>query len=376
MNKLIIILDGASDSGSNTPLKLANIPNLNFLAKNGKCGLMEVINKDIAPESDEAMISLLGFNAKKVYTGRGILEALGSKIKIENKVYLRANFASLNEDGSIKNMESVPTKEEILKIKKEFKKLDIIFIHTIAYRAVIALNTKSPKVTSSHPGYELKENFLTTAVSIKNKKIYPKFSKPLEKAAIETSKIINQITLLSKFLLKDKVLLTRGASNKLPKLKSLKNFILIADMPVELAIGKLCKMKVIKKPKSLTKLSKIVLKNIKDHNIYIEIKDPDSFAHQGNKIEKIKAIEKIDKEFISKIKGLKNTIICITCDHSTPCNLKAHSNDPVPVIIYNPNFLSRGFLPKKGSCQAFNEIDCKKGSLGRFNGKSLLTLLQ
>ncbi|MBI4154631.1 hypothetical protein HY498_00925 [Candidatus Woesearchaeota archaeon] len=366
MNKLIIILDGASDSGFNTPLKLANIPNLNFLAKNGKCGLMDVINKDIAPESDEAMISLLGFNVKKVYTGRGILEALGSKIKVKNKVYLRANFASLNEDGSIKNIEAPPSKKEILKIKKEFKKLDILFIHTIGYRGVLIINTKSPKVTPSHPGYELKENFLTTAIPLKNKKLYPKFSKPLEKAAIETSKIINQITLLSKFLLKDKVILTRGASNKLPKLKPLKNFILIADMPVELAIGKLCKMKVMKKPKSLIKLSRIVLKNIKNHNIYIEIKGPDSFAHQGNKMGKIKAIEKIDKEFISKIKDLKNTIIYITCDHSTPCNLKAHSNDPVPVLIYGKG---------KDNCPAFNEIDCKNGSLERFHGKNLLTLL-
>ena len=366
MNKLVIILDGASDSGLNTPLKLANIPNLNFLAKKGRCGLMDVIDKNIAPESDQAMITLLGFNLKKVYTGRGILEALGAGIKIKNKIYLRCNFASLNENGTIKNIETTPTKEEIELIKKKFKKFKVNFIHTVGHRAVLILNLKSPRVTPSHPGYKIVYNCITSAQPINHKKLYPLISKPLEKEAVETSKTINKITFLSKLLLKDKVLLTRGASNKLPKLKEMKNFVLIADMPVELAIGKICKMKVIKKPNSLTELAKLVLKYIKTHNVYLEIKGPDSFGHQGDKKGKIKAIERIDREFISKIKDLKNTVICITSDHSTPCSLKAHSNNPVPVLIYGKG---------QDNCEAFNEVACSLGSLKRFNGQSLLTLL-
>src|SRR3989344_623062 len=369
MNKLIIILDGASDRGSNTPLKLAKIKNMNSLAKKSRCGIMDVISNDIAPESDEAMISLLGFNAETLYTGRGILEALGSNIKIENKIYLRVNFASLNKDGSIKNIEETPTQEEISTITKELKKFNVEFNHTIGYRGVIILSTKSPRVTPTHPGYKIIKNFLTSAQGINNQKLYPLVCKPLNKDAIKTSELINKITLISKFVLKDKVLLTRGASNRLPNLKPLRNFDLIADMPVELAIGKLCKMKTIKKPKSLKKLSSLVLKLIKHHNVYLEIKGPDSFGHQNNKKGKIKSLEKIDKEFISKIKALKNTIICITADHSTPCSLKSQSNDPVPVLIYNPK------TTLKEECKAFNEIDCKKGSLGRFNGKNLLTLL-
>ncbi len=369
MNKLIVILDGASDKGNNTPLKLAKIKNMNFLAKKSKCGIMDVINKNIAPESDEAMISLLGFDAENLYTGRGILEALGSNIKIENKVYLRSNFASLNKDGSINNIEELPTKEEILTMTKELRKFNVDFIHTIGYRGVLILNTKSPGVTPTHPGYKIIKNFLTSAQQINNKKLYPLVCKPLTKDAVETSVLINKITLISKFVLKDKVLLTRGASNKLPKLKPLNNFVLIADMPVELAIGKLCRMEVIKKPKVLKKLANLVLKLIKNHNVYLEIKGPDSFGHQNNKKGKIKALEKIDKEFISKIKSLKNTIICITADHSTPCSLKSHSNDPVPVLIYNPKI-----VPKE-ACNAFNEINCKNGSLARFNGKYLLTRL-
>ncbi len=372
MNKLIIILDGASDRGFNTPLKLAKIPNLNFIAQNGKIGLMDVINKNIAPESDQAMISLLGFDLKKVYTGRGILEALGSGIKIENKIYLRCNFASLNENGTIKNIEVIPAKEEIELLKTEFKKFNASLIHTIGHRAVLILNLKSPRVTPSHPGYKIVYNNITSAQSINHKKLYPLISIPLEKDAVETSKIINKITFLSKRLLKNKVLLTRGASNELPKLKPMKNFVLIADMPVELAIGKICKMKVIKKPKDLLDLSRLVLKYIKTNDVYLEIKGPDSFGHQGDKKGKIKALEKIDLEFISKIKNLKNTIICITSDHSTPYTLKSHSKDPVPVLIYNPKVISRGFISKKSS---FNETACKKGYLGRFNGKSLLTKL-
>ncbi len=366
MNKLIIILDGASDKGKNTPLRLAKILNLNYLAENGKCGMMDVVGKNIAPESDQAMISLLGFDVGKVYTGRGILEALGADIKVKNKIYVRCNFALLNKDGTIKNIEAIPEKKDIDILRREFKNLSVELIPTVGHRAVLVLNTGSPKVTPTHPGYKIIYNNMTTAQPIKDKKLYPLISKPLEKSAAETARIINKVTILSKFLLKDKVILMRGASKHLPILKGLNNFVLIADMPVELAIGKLCKMKVIKKPKSLLELSRIVLKNIKRHNVYLEIKGPDIFGHQGNKSGKIKMLEKIDREFISNIKNLKETVICITADHSTPCSLKAHSSDPVPVLIYGNG---------KDNCQAFNEVDCRKGILGRFNGKSLLSLL-
>ena len=57
----------------------------------------------------------------------------------------------------------------------------------------------------------------------------------------------------------------------------------------------------------------------------------------------------------------------VTADHSTPCSLKTHSSDPVPVLVY-------GGEEENGKDQTteFNEIQARKGDLGKMYGKELL----
>ena len=88
MKTIIVILDGAADKigKKKTPLEKANMPYINFLANYGQTGMMYPIKKEIAPESDQSMLSMLGFNPFKYYTGRGPLEAYGARIKFKNSV--------------------------------------------------------------------------------------------------------------------------------------------------------------------------------------------------------------------------------------------------------------------------------------------------
>ena len=78
-------------------------------------------------------------------------------------------------------------------------------------------------------------------------------------------------------------------------------------------------------------------------------------------------IEVIDKEFFSFLRGLKGTIIIVTGDHSTPCSLKSHSDDPVPLLVYG-----RG----KDKSRRFNEKESRKGSIGKIYGKDLLNKIK
>ena len=144
------------------------------------------------------------------------------------------------------------------------------------------------------------------------------------------------------------------SGNKLPRLKKMPNWAILADMPVEIAIGKLSGMKILSKPKSLKKLSAIVKKEIKRYNVYVQIKDTDHYSHKGDAISKKKAIEKIDKDFIRNIKDLKNTIIAITADHSTPCSLMAHSTDKVPFLISTQRHSSKTFSEKQAGKTGIN----------------------
>ena len=375
MKVLLIVLDGVADRpckmlGNKTPLEAAKKNNIDSLAKNGLLYSMNVIDEKTAPESDQGTLAILGYDIEKVYTGRGPLEAYGDGIKFDkNSVVVRCNFASVFggkiHHNRVKDIEAMPTREEI-KLVEGIKMKNVKFKSTVGYRGVLIINKKlSPRVTNSHPGYSVTKNFMTTALPVKNRLLTEKKVLPLEKNAKEIAGIINEFIKQAKSLLKNKTILTRGSGSALPQLKKMKNWAILADMPVEKAIGNLAGMKVVEKPADLKKLGLIVKKQIQTKNVYIQIKEPDSFAHKGDAIGKKKAIEKIDKDFIGRIKGLKNTIIVITADHATPCSLMAHSNDAVPALIYGLGM---------GNASEFSEREAMR--IGkRIHGRDLLKMM-
>lgn len=338
---LLIILDGLSDRGKRTPLELAHTPNLDFMAKQGRCGLMYPI-KGIAPESGASQFVLLGYNLKK-YPGRGPVEALGAGYRIKKgEVAIRCNFSDIKKFKRVK----IPSKSIIKKLNRIDK--DIKIIPTIGYRAIMIVKNVSPNIRNTHPGYVRYKSY-SKAVKVRktnrrtgNKKI-DSFLKKAEK------------------ILKNKTILLRGAGNKIPKLRKLKNWSLIADMPVEIGIGKMADMKILERSKN--EIKQIIGQK---GNVYVQIKGPDKFGHVGDIKGKIKAIEKIDRT----LKPLKNskTLVCVTSDHSTPCKLKRHSADPVPILVYSKNL-------KKDGVSKFSESSCKKGSLGIIQGKNLMKVL-
>ena len=374
MKKIIIILDGLGDLpikelDNKTPLESANTPHMDFLANWGKTGIMYPIQKDWAPESDQAMISMLGFDVFKTYTGRGVLEAYGDDIDFKGKVVCRCNFSKF-KDSIITKVQGA-TESQSKRFVKTLNKLrnDVKLVPTIGYRSVMLIDTKSsPKVTNTHPGYIISKNYCSKAQPIANKKLKVQKCKPLIKDAKKTADIINDFIKLSEKKLKGFTLITRGTGNKLPKLNKLRGkWALLADMPVEKAVGKIAGMTILNKYLNLNKTFDVIKNNFdKFDNFYLQIKGPDTFGHKGMPKDKAKIIEKIDKEFISKIRTLPFDVICITADHSTPCSVKAHSKDPVPILIYGKS---------KDSVKEFSEKACSKGSLGFFKGNKLLKLI-
>jgi 2,3-bisphosphoglycerate-independent phosphoglycerate mutase len=84
-------------------------------------------------------------------------------------------------------------------------------------------------------------------------------------------------------------------------------------------------------------------------------------SHDGNYKLKTEIIAAIDKYFFGQLLkqiDLKDTIICVTSDHSTPCILKVHSDTPVAVLIAGGNVVGDGRAVK------FSEKNAAEGSLG------------
>ena len=102
----------------------------------------------------------------------------------------------------------------------------------------------------------------------------------------------------------------------------------------------------------------VAAKSMETENaIYVHLKGPDEFGHDGDAIGKMKNIEEIDNRFFGTL--LKNidtskVFVMISADHSTPCINKGHSDDPVPVLISGDSIMNDG-------SDRFTEEFAKKG---------------
>ncbi|MAF36378.1 hypothetical protein CL622_04640 [archaeon] len=362
---LLVILDGAADSGFNTPLKVSNTKYLDLFACMANTGLVIPVGKGIAPESDSAIIALLGNRVEKVYTGRGILEAMGANVSFNpGTLLLRANIAS-SKGRRITNIEGHRlSKSELKKINNIHP--DIRLIPTLGYRAVLRVKTGSASVSNSHPGYIRVLGSITSAQKIRGRILFRKRIKPLSKSGKKTADLLEWFSKESERILKNKTILLRGASTKPPKLIQHRDWACIADTPVEYGVAKCSGMSIIKPKKTLSQKASQVLRLLNRFNgVYIQLKDPDHFSHQGDRAGKIKSLEQIDRQFISKLHSLDldKVSIIITSDHATPIKRRAHGVQPTPVLITGK---------KQDKVNTFSEVSCKKGFLGTVKGYDLL----
>jgi 2,3-bisphosphoglycerate-independent phosphoglycerate mutase len=398
----MIVLDGASGLpnktlGGKTALESASTPNLNKIASLSESGIMHVIGKGIAPQSDAAAYALLGYDPFKI-PSRGVTEAIGKGLRFKNgELALRCNFCYV-ENKKMTKVRIAPihhfTGKRIEKVINYKVNLDVPFTFkfTIGYRAVLILHGRnlSDQITNTHPGY-VRERIGGELVSVAQKlkkTMKIKESKPMinDSRAIYSAELINDFSrqaheVLNKAGIKDSkgglinYVLLRDAGNNLPKFKSFYDKYklmlgMVADMPVELGIAKLLKLEIIKHKNTYEEMAKQVLKELEYHDgLFVHIKGPDKYGHLGDAYGKKKAIEKIDKEFISyllKNYDSKKHLFCVTCDHSTPAVYGSHSSHPVPVIITSD---------KPDGTKRFTENECKKGSIGEIIGKELMKKL-
>jgi len=172
-------------------------------------------------------------------------------------------------------------------------------------------------------------------------------------------------------------ILLRDAGNKYPKVETINekysmNFSCIVDMPVEIGISNVLEMKAYSAG-GLTDYEEkatVAAKSMETENaIYVHLKGPDEFGHDGDAIGKMKNIEEIDERFFGTL--LKNidtskVAVMISADHATPCINKGHSDDPVPVLISGDGITNDG-------SERFTEEFAKKGEIGLLEGAQVVS---
>jgi 2,3-bisphosphoglycerate-independent phosphoglycerate mutase len=393
---LFLVLDGISDRpcpelDGKTPLQAASTPILDRLAKGGTCGIMDTIGPGIRPGSDTSHLSLLGYPPERYYTGRGPLEAEGCGIHMEKgMIGFRGNYATLGEDGTILDRRAGrihETRELSAAIQREvdLSSLGVTFwfCSGAGHRAALALKGEElgADVSSNDPKAE---GIAPTAIRSCTRK----------KADRNTAEACNEFVRQSREVLWDhplnrkrlkqgeppaNVILLRGAGEMghfepFEERYHLKGSV-IAAATLIIGIGKVVGLRHVAVPGATGsvdtnlegKIAAAVQELREQDFVLVNIKGSDEAAHDGNAIEKKRFIERIDAS-LAPLFDLSDCLLVICGDHSTPCTIKDHSADPVPLLIHGDGV-------RVDAVKRFDEISCAQGGLHRLQGLSLMPII-
>lgn len=392
MKVILTIIDGLGDRPipeleNLTPLEAARKPNLNKLAKSGVCGVMNAIAAGVRPGSDTSHLAILGYDPRVYYFGRGPFEAVGIGMDVDpGDIALRVNLGTVEKNFNIIDRRA----GRIENVEPLIKDLNDIVLNGVRFsikagtghRAALVLKGKnlSQEISDGDPHI----------TGVKVNKILPKNK---TSAAKKTAEVLN------KFLDKAYKLLEGYPLNK----ERIKNSLPPANYLLVRGVGKLARFEPFNEKYGFSKSCCIAgaglykgialvlgmdivevkgatglpntnlerkFKTAKEMTkvydfVFLHIKAADSLGEDGNFRGKKEFIEKIDKAS-KHFLNLKNTFVVVTADHSTPCCLKAHSGDPVPLMITGPGV-------RTDNCFKFEERECaQKGCLGKITGLDLM----
>ena len=409
---IYVLLDGVGDLahpgfGNMTPLEVAKTPNLDFLTKKGCMGNVLSVGTGIAPQSDIAVFNMLGYSFHDAsYVGRGVIEAIGSGIDFKNgDLALRGNFATVDEEYRIidrragRNVNERESHELCLSLNQSIKFNDpdatVSIVPTISHRVVIrfrhAKYALSEKISNTDPAYSKVDGIGIARASSDKETILQSQAEENSEAANRSAKLVNEFTSQALELLKDHPvnllrsssglkpingILARDSGNKFPNLKPMNtkyglNIGAIVDMPVEVGISKVLGMQMFKAGdvQDYETKAAVAAEKLNDLDaVYVHIKGPDEFGHDGDWQGKKHSIEVIDSSFFGPLLrklDIQKTLFVISGDHSTPCIKNSHSDDPVPLLLSGCNVETDG-------SERFTEYWGQKGRLGLMMGEQIL----
>ncbi len=379
---VMIVIDGLGGAPSyekkfNTELEVANIPNLDNLARESLCGLAIPVDYGITPGSGPAHLALFGYDPVKYLIGRGVLEVLGLGMQMtKNDVAFRGNFATIDENGVITDRRAgrIPTQKTV-----ELCNLLSEKIKKINDTEILLKPGKGHRFAGIFRGEELSDSITENdphKEGNKPHKILP--IDPEDKHALHTSKIVEEFISQATELLKPykpaNYILLRGFSKypDIPRMQEVYKFtpVAIAVYPMYKGLAQIVGMEVVDGCENIyDEINKLKELYSKPYDFYyVHIKDTDVLGEDGNFDAKVKKLEEIDK-LIPEILSLNPDLLIITGDHSTPSVVKGHSWHPVPVAIY-----SKDIPTVKNNVNRFTEEEFSRGILGTIYSTKILPL--
>lgn len=377
----LVVMDGLGDiatkeNGYLTPLEAATTPHLDALCKNAAQGRMIPMAPGITPGSGPGHLGLFGYDPVEFQVGRGVIEALGLGLELKaGDVAARANFCTLDSKGIVTDRRAgrIATsvcEELCAHLAKHVKKVEdteVIIKAGKEHRFVVLFRGKGLEgpLTDADPHHE-------------GAPIPP--AAPIHKTsakAKKTAKLVASFYRQALPLLAGKTpangFLMRGIAHQ-PAIPTFQEryglkAACLAVYPMYKGLAQLVGMTKIEGPQTITEQFQRYLAEFNNYDyFFIHFKYTDKYGEDGNFPAKKKAVEEFDAALPILLQKQPDVLV-ITGDHSTPCPVKGHSWHPQPVLLTSA-------YSGSDKLERFTETGANQGSLGIFEAKYLIRLMQ
>ncbi|MDE5689412.1 MAG: cofactor-independent phosphoglycerate mutase [Duncaniella sp.] len=401
MKHLIILGDGMSDHpiarfGGKTPLQQASTPNLDRLAREGRCGQLVTIPDGFAPGSEVANTAILGYDLDEGYEGRGPLEAASIGYEMEpGDMALLCNIVSLGRAGEISahhggHLTTEEGAELISYLDRHLGSERVKFISGIQYRHLLIIKGGNKNIECApphdHPGEQWRELLVSPVAESGEDNVQSG-----RMTAGETADLLNDLILRSQELLADHPLNQRHREQGRLEANSIwpwspgyrPNMLTLQQMYPQIRTGAvITAVDLIRGIGHYAGLRSIVVEGAtgladtnyegktaaalealrSDDFVFLHLEATDEAGHDGDVDLKVKAIEYLDSRVVGPIMqelASWNEPVCIALlpDHATPVERRIHMAEPVPFVIHTPG-------AEPDSVDRYDEESCASGSYG------------
>jgi 2,3-bisphosphoglycerate-independent phosphoglycerate mutase len=394
---VLLIADGLGDRpikelGDRTPLEATEKPELDLLAVQGECGLMDPIAPGVRAGSDTSHLAILGYDPYKYYTGRGPFEAAGIGMDVKKgDVAFRCNFTTVDDNMVITDRRAgrITNGADQLAAAVNGMEIDgiqVIFKESVAHRGALILRAPGlgADITDTDPHHEGAAVLQCEAIDHN------------DAAGKKTAAAVNEFVKRSHEILKDhpvnkeriaqglkpaNIILPRGAGIG-PNMESFQDehklkAACVAETGLINGVARYVGMDIVKVPgatggpdSNLINMAAEIIEALKGHDFVLcNVKGADVAGHDNKPEVKMDMVMKIDEMVGYLMSNVPdNTYIVLTADHSTPCALMDHSGDPVPIVFWGEGV-------RVDKCDQFDERSVTSGGLGRIKGIDLMKIL-
>ena len=368
MKYIVILCDGMADTpvpslGGKTPMEAAHKPHIDALAAKAEVGTATSVPAGMAPGSDVANLSIIGYNPADCYTGRSPLEAANIGIELaDTDVAMRCNLVTLSDEASYADktmvdycagdIHTAQADRIIQTLQAELGGGEFDFYTGTAYRHCLVWHggtTELGKITPPHDisGRVVGEYLPSHPAAAKLLDLMKKSEAILKEHPVNAERRAAGLNPATSIWL--------WGHGRRPQLQNFKemtglNGAMISAVDLLKGIGRLSGMQVCEVEGATGyidtnfagKLDAAVnaLKSGADY-AYIHMEAPDECGHRGEAENKVKSIEMIDEivvgPLLKQLPELGDFTILVCPDHPTPIACKTHVSDPIPYLLYRSN---------------------------------------